>query len=504
MPFNAIFGWLMQRRLHQMELFKNSPIEVQEDWLRKLLFNGQFTDYGILHRFKEVTDYNSFRNIVPLQTYEEVRPWVNRLIAGEKALLWPTDTKMFAKSSGTTSDRSKYIPVTRDSLEDCHQKAGKDLLAVYYSQVPDGKLYKYKHLVVGGSAKNIDLGNDAYIGDLSALLMKNMPWWAEIRRTPSYETALLDQWEEKIARMATEASQEDVGLMVGVPSWTLVILKRILDITGARTIPEIWPNLECFFHGGVSFLPYKKEFQQLMGHKQIYYQESYNASEGFFGIQDRLDDDSLLLMLDYGIFYEFIPLADYVGIQSTKVLSLDEVEVGEKYVVVISTNGGLWRYIIGDTITFTEKYPFRFKIAGRTKSYINAFGEELMVDNAEQAMAYACDSHNAVLRDYTAAPIFMENQKRGGHEWLIEFERDPDNIQSFVRTLDDKLRSLNSDYDAKRTNDFVLQLPLVKVLPPGTFEDWLRLKGKLGGQHKVPRLANNREILEQIMQHVAV
>ncbi|MBU2019328.1 MAG: GH3 auxin-responsive promoter family protein [Bacteroidetes bacterium] len=502
MPFNSIFGWLMQKRVHQIELFKKYPIEVQQEIFSKLLYNGKYTDYGQLNGFNKVDSIRDFQTQVPLQTYDEVKPWVDRLLRGEKALLWPTDTKMFAKSSGTTSDRSKYIPVTRESIEDCHQKGGKDLLALYYNQNPEGKLYSYKHLVVGGSCKSLTTDSDVVTGDLSALIMKTMPWWAEIKRTPTKETALMDEWEEKIARMAIEASQEDVGLIVGVPSWTLVLMRRILEITGANYIDEIWPNVECFMHGGVSFLPYKDQFKALIQKKEMRFMESYNASEGFFGIQDVLGKDDLLLMLDYGIFYEFIPIEHFKGVESNYVVNLSDVEVGKTYAMVISTNGGLWRYIVGDTVEFTEKYPFRFRINGRTKSFMNAFGEELIVDNADRAVQAACSQTNALLRDYSACPIYMENSKKGGHEWLFEFDREPDSIEKFAEILDNHLRLINSDYDAKRSKDLAVLAPKLTVLPIGTFEAWLKAKGKLGGQHKVPRLNNDRKILEQIMQEI--
>lgn len=504
MPFNSIFSWIMKKRLHQIELFQKYPIDVQDELLRKHLFNGSFTEYGKKYGFREIENYSQFKERVPLQTYEDLQPWVERLMKGEKALLWPTDTRMFAKSSGTTSNRSKYIPVTRESMEDCHQRGGKDLLALYYWNNPNAKLYNYKHLVVGGSAKNIQLSEETYAGDLSALLMKNMPWWAEIRRTPTRDTALLEEWEEKIARIALEAYPEDVALMVGVPSWTLVILKRILDITGKDYITDIWPNLECFMHGGVSFAPYKDQFAALMNKSGVNYMESYNASEGFFGIQDQLDNPSLLLMLDYGIYYEFIPMEHYAGKDSKVVQNLEEVEVGKQYALVISTNGGLWRYIIGDTIRFTEKEPYRFVIAGRTRSFINAFGEELIVENADKAIAYASSQTGAQIRDYTAAPVFMENKNSGGHEWAIEFDVLPADLDQFIRMLDTELMRLNSDYEAKRSHDYIMKEPKVNVLPRGTFEDWLRRHDKLGGQNKIPRLNNGREFLDQILQQVRV
>lgn len=511
MPFNTLFGWIMKKRIHQIDLFRKYPIEVQNELFEKLIASGKHTEFGEKFGFKSIHSYQEFQENVPLQGYNELKPWVDRLISGEKALLWPTETKWFAKSSGTTSDRSKLIPVTRDSLEDCHQKGGKDLLALYYENHPSGKLYSHKHMVIGGSAEVNPLREDSYTGDLSAIIMKNLPWWAEIRRTPAREIALMNEWEEKIEKMARASIQEDVGLLVGVPSWTMVIANRVLEMTGKSNLKEVWPNLECFMHGGVSFDPYREEFKQLIPDPKMNYVESYNASEGFFGIQDQLGENNLLLMLDYGIFYEFIPMDQYDGIHSKKTITLSEVELNTQYAIVISTNGGLWRYIIGDTISFTEKYPYRFRVTGRTKSFINAFGEEVIVENAEAAVRYASLKTNAQVRDYTACPVYMSNtdnspsgKKRGGHEWLFEFTKEPENFAVFMDYLDQKLREINSDYDAKRTKDLAMVFPKGELLPKGTFDEWLKSRGKLGGQNKVPRLSNNRDILEQILQGVMI
>ncbi len=504
MPFNSIFGWIMKKRIHQIDLFRKYPIEVQRELFEKMISNGSFTEFGKKYDFKNIKTEKDFQEKVPLQCYEDVKPWIDRTIAGEQGLLWPTETKWFAKSSGTTSDRSKLIPVTRESLEDCHQKGGKDLLALYYENHPTGRLYSFKHMVVGGSAEVNPMSEDSYTGDLSAIIMKNLPWWAEIRRTPSKEIALMNEWEEKIEKMARTTMNEDIGLLVGVPSWTMVIAKRVLELSGKSNLKEVWPNLECFMHGGVSFEPYREEFKKLIPDPNMNYVESYNASEGFFGIQDQANTNQLLLMLDYGIYYEFIPMDAYDGVHSKKTVLLQDIEVGKQYAIVISTNGGLWRYIVGDTIAFTEKYPFRFRVTGRTKSFINAFGEEVIVENAEKAVAYACNQTQSQVRDYTACPVFMEGESRGGHEWLFEFIQEPDDFQLFMASLDDKLREINSDYDAKRTKDLVMVFPKGEILPTGSFDQWLKSKGKLGGQNKIPRLSNNREILEQIVQEVTV
>lgn len=499
MPFNSIFAWVIKKRIHQIDLFRKYPIEVQHELFAELLANGSQTEFGKKHIGHSIKDHDDFLRSVPLHSYEDLIPWIKRSMEGEQSVLWPGETKWFAKSSGTTSDRSKLIPVTRESLENCHYKGGKDLLAMYYDNFPNRKLYNGKHLIVGGSAQVNQLSSDSYFGDLSAIIVKNLPWWAEIRRTPAKEIALLSQWEEKIERMAQSTIKEDVYIIAGVPSWTMVLANRVLEITGKSNLKEVWPNLELFMHGGVSFEPYKQEFERLIPDPGMNYVETYNASEGFFGIQDRTDSKDLLLMLDYGIYYEFIPMSDFRGTDSTVVLPLEEVETDVNYAVVITTNGGLWRYILGDTIRFTSAHPYRFRITGRTKSFINAFGEELIVENADKAITHASQLTDAVVRDYTAAPIFLTDQTSGGHEWLIEFAKQPNDPLRFRRLLDEKLRELNSDYDAKRYHDFIMKEPIIRILPNGSFDQWLKSHGKLGGQNKVPRLSNDRGILEQLL-----
>ncbi|WP_107038300.1 GH3 auxin-responsive promoter family protein [Brumimicrobium mesophilum] len=498
MPFNAIFGWLIKKRIHQIDLFRMHPVEVQKEWFERLILTGRKTVFGKRYNFDDINHYDDFRSNIPLQDYENVKEWVEREVSGEEDVLWPGETQWFAKSSGTTSDRSKFIPVTKDSLEECHYKGGKDLLAIYYSHFPYTKLYKGKHLVVGGTAEQNKLRPDRYTGDLSSIILKNLPWWVEIKRIPSRETALMSEWEEKIEKLAEETMYEDVSSISGVPSWTLVLLNRILEKTGKSDIREVWPNLELFMHGGVSFSPYEKEFKRIIPHEDMHYIESYNASEGFFGIQDELNGD-LLLMLDYGIFFEFIPMSEYKGTQSEKVISLSEVELDTNYAMVISTNGGLWRYILGDTVQFSSLKPYRVKVTGRTKHFINVFGEEVIVDNADKAIKVACERTNSLLKDYTACPIYMEKDKKGGHEWLIEFSKEPEDMFVFSQILDNTLRELNSDYDAKRTMNLTLDFPLVHQARNGLFDEWLKKKGKLGGQHKVPRLSNDRIILEDIL-----
>jgi hypothetical protein len=498
MPFNSIFAWIIKKRMHQIDLFRKYPLEVQQELLERMIDLSKDTEWGRKYNYSALKNYEDFNKNIPLQEYHDVEPIIQRLMAGEQNLLWPSETKWFAKSSGTTSSRSKLIPVTKESLEECHYKGGKDLLALYYHNFPNRKLYKGKHLIVGGSAEVNQLSADSYFGDLSAIIVKNLPWWAEIRRTPAKEIALMSEWEEKIEKMAQNTIHDDVYILAGVPSWTMLLANRALEITGKSNLKEIWPNLELFMHGGVSFKPYKAHFEALIPDSKMNYVETYNASEGFFGIQDLPNSDELLLMLDYGIYYEFIPMSEFNGVDSKKVLSLGEVETGINYALVISTNGGLWRYILGDTIQFKSIFPFRFKITGRTKSFLNTFGEEVVVDNAEHAIAFACLKTHSQIRDFTVAPIYMHGNERGAHEWLIEFVHEPTDFNRFCQLLDEKLREINSDYDAKRYKNMILDKPNIQMIPIGTFDLWLKSKNKLGGQNKVPRLLNDRTIIDEV------
>jgi hypothetical protein len=498
MPFNSIFSWLIKKRIHQIELFIKYPSEVQEEWFGKLIQTASGTEWGSKYDYSSIASYEEFKSRVPLQEYDDVKPYIDRLFTGEQNLLWPGDTKWFAKSSGTTSAKSKFIPVSRDALEDCHYKGGKDLLCLYVHNHPNRKLYKGKTLIVGGSAQLNYLTPDSYFGDLSAIIIKNLPFWVELRRTPKREIALLDKWEEKVEKMANSTMNEDVYILAGVPSWTLVLLKRILEITGKDNIAEVWPRLELFMHGGVNFSPYREQFNRLIRKDGMNYVETYNASEGFFGIQDTTDKNELLLMLDYGIFYEFIPMEDF-GKENPRTIQIGDAEIGKNYAVVISTNAGLWRYILGDTIKFTSRSPYRFVITGRTKQFLNAFGEELIIENAEKAIAIASERTGSLIREYTAGPVYMTEGETGGHEWIVEFEKEPENLAFFTEVLDNALKANNSDYEAKRSNNLNLRFPLLHKAPHGTFYAWLKEKGKLGGQHKVPRLSNNRDVIEELI-----
>lgn len=496
MALNSVISWFVKKRIHQIELFKKYPMEVQNELLMRLIKSAQHTEWGIKYDYKNISSVSEYKSRFPIQRYEDVLPYVKRMQSGRQNLLWANEIRWYAKSSGTTSGKSKYIPISFESLEECHFKGGKDLLALYFDENPDTEVYRGKTLVVGGSKTDIKDGDGSYSGDLSAIIMDNLPIWVEMRRTPSLEIALLDDWEDKLDKMAQLTIPEDVRVLSGVPSWTLVLLKRILELTGKKDIREVWPNIELFMHGGVNFAPYKQQFDHLIS-GNMNYLESYNASEGYFGIQEKLDSDSLLLMLDYGIYYEFVPSGEWDK-DDPKTLSLEEVEIGVQYAIVITTNGGLWRYMIGDTIVFTSLKPFRIKVSGRTKHFINAFGEELIIDNAERAMERAVKETNAVINEYTAGPVYMSDDETGGHEWLIEFENEPSSLEKFGEVLDDELKNLNSDYEAKRTNDFTLKPPVLKVLPKGVFHKWLKQNGKLGGQHKIPRLSNSRLFIEEL------
>ncbi len=503
MPLNTVLSWFIKKRIHQIDLFRTYPLEVQHEVWQGLISKAEDTLWGRQCDFSDIKTIADFKKSTPIQDYEQVKPFVDRLMQGEQNLLWPTDIKWFAKSSGTTNDKSKFIPISREALEDCHYKGGKDLLSIFYNCAPEANLYDGKTLVIGGSSQINQFSNDSYLGDLSAIIMKNLPFWVEYRRTPDMSVALMSVWEEKIEKMAEITAKEDVTNLAGVPSWTLVLLKRILAITGANNISEVWPNLQLYMHGGVSFKPYENQFKQLMPSEKTLFFESYNASEGFFGLQDQAHSEEMLLMLDYGIFFEFMPLEE-LGKENPETLNLEEVELGTSYAVVISTNAGLWRYLLGDTVSFTHKFPFRIKITGRTKSYINVFGEELMVDNSDKAIAEACQKTGAMISDYTAGPIYMSEHRQGGHEWLIAFEKYPNDLRYFSECLDTALKNLNSDYEAKRAFDLNLASPLVHALPHDTFYNWLKSKNKLGGQNKVPRLNNDRKYIDELLEFASL
>ena len=485
--------------MHQIELFIKYPYDVQDEWFQNLISTAQHTEWGKTHGYASIYTQDQFKERVPIQTYDTLKPYIERMLAGEHNILWPSEIKWFAKSSGTTNDRSKFIPVSEESLEECHFKGGKDLLTMYCDNRPDTKIFTGKCLVLGGSHQINQLNADSCYGDLSAVLIKNLPFWAEFYRTPDISIALMDNFEEKVEKMAQATIGVNVTNISGVPTWNLVLAKKVLEITGKDNLLEVWPNLEFYFHGAVSFNPYREQFKKLIPSDDMYYMETYNASEGFFGIQDQPNSEEMLLMLDYGIFYEFLPMEN-INSENPKTLSLTEVELNKNYALIISTNAGLWRYMIGDTIKFTSLSPHRIQITGRTKHFINAFGEEVIIDNAEKALSKACRETNAIIQDYTACPIYFQGNDAGGHEWIIEFEQKPDNIENFTNILDNTLREINSDYDAKRYKDMALRRPLIHVAKAGLFYEWMKNRGKLGGQHKVPRLANDRTYVDEILK----
>ena len=494
---NSLASWFLKKRFHQIELFLKYPIDVQNELLEHLLHTAKNTEIGKQYDFASISTYREFAERVPVTSYEDNHLQIERARKGESNIFWPTPIKWFAKSSGTTNSKSKFIPVSSASLEHCHYAASKDLLCMYLNNNPDANLFLGKSLRLGGS-KELYKENATVYGDLSAILIDNMPFWAEYSSTPNNEVSLMADWELKMQAIVDQTIQENVTSLAGVPSWMLVLLNNVLESTGKSNLFEIWPNLEVYFHGGVNFDPYIEQYNAILPKDNFRYYEIYNASEGFFAIQDRNANKELLLMLDYGIFYEFIPMDTY-GSASQRVIPLEQVQVAKNYAIVITTNAGLWRYKIGDTVRFTSISPFRIKVTGRTKHHINVFGEELIIENAETALKQASKHTQCEILDYTAAPIFMEGREKGAHEWIIEFKTPPKDLSLFTKSLDSALMDLNSDYQAKRFNNITLNLPKVHVARQRLFYDWLKQKNKLGGQHKVPRLSNKRDFIEELL-----
>ena len=492
---------LARLRLWSLEQWMHDTVSAQFNVWQDLLAAGQYTEYGRKHRFSSIQSLQQYKQLVPIAEYDDLKPYIDKMMKGEENILWNTPVNWFAKSSGTTSDKSKFIPVSEESLKENHYRASKDVLSLYYASHPDSDLLTGKSLVIGGSHQIHHLNDETHFGDLSAVILQNSPFWAQWLRTPDLSIALMDEWEAKLEKLARSTIHENVTSMAGVPTWLIVSLKRILEITGKATIKEVWPSLELYMHGGVSFVPYKQHFEKLIG-APINYLEMYNASEGFFAGQDDITAEGMLLMADHGIFYEFMPVDEY-GKDNPRTIQLDEVELNKNYAPVITTNGGLWRYLIGDTIQFTCLEPFRIKVSGRLKHYINAFGEEVIIDNTDKAISIACEKTGAAVKDYTAAPVYFSESENGAHEWLVEFDRQPSSIEQFTKELDDALKSINSDYEAKRYKNIALHMPELQAVPSGSFEKWLGSKGKLGGQHKVPRLSNERTTLEEIKQFIA-
>ncbi len=495
---NSVLNWWIKKRIHQIELFSKYPVEVQNEVFKKLITTARDTEWGKKYDYRSINSKTTFQNRLPISSYEDLKPSIDRLRKGEQNILWPEEITWFAKSSGTTAGKSKFIPLSPAALEECHYKGGKDMLALYFSLYPESELFEGKSLVMGGSRNIFEVSHTTYIeGDLSAILMHNLPFWAQFKRTPSLTIALMDEWENKLELMAESTMNHDVRSISGVPSWMLVLLRKILKKSGKHNLHEIWPNLEVFFHGGVNFEPYREQYNNIIPSEKMAYSDTYNASEGFFAIQDQKNNTDLLLMLDYGIYYEFIPVSS-IDNENPKIVQLADVIIGINYAIIISTNAGLWRYMIGDTVIFTGKTPFRIRITGRVKNFLNAVGEELIIDNAEKAFSIACSKTGAIINEYTAAPLFNNNEV--AHQWLIEFEKKPSDPDFFNEAFDNALKSVNSDYEAKRYHSLLLKQPIIVNLKKNTFYKWMKKRNKLGGQNKIPRLSGSREYVEEILK----
>ena len=501
---NDMTVWFLKRRFERIEQFMKNPVETQQRIFSELIETARYTEWGSRHNYGQIKTIKEFQDQVPVSSYEELYPYIERVLKGEPNVLWPSPIEWFSKSSGTTNARSKYLPVSPEALDECHYEGGKDMMTLLIHNRPDTRVFDGKGLSIGGTLHANPFDDYTHVGDVSAVIMQNLPAWGEFMRTPPLEVALMDHWESKLEKMASICSQENVTSILGVPTWTIVLLDQILEHTKKDNMLEVWPDFEVFVHGAVSFEPYRDLFtKKYFPSDQVTYLETYSASEGFFAIQDDLSKiGEMLLMLDYGIFYEFIPM-DEVGKPHPKALLLDEVEVGVNYALVISTNAGLWRYLIGDTIKFTSKYPFRVKVSGRTKHFINAFGEEVIVENADHAIKIATQKTNSLVGNYTAGPVYMGDGSRGRHEWIIEFTEEPGSQEAFTKILDESLREVNSDYDAKRYKDMALLEPIIHFVPAGTFYAWMGKRKKLGGQNKVPRLSNDRVYLDDMLAMLA-
>jgi hypothetical protein len=496
----AVISAYMRRRLKRLTEMQARPEAIQQEWFHNLIHTANHTAFGLQYGFKQIRSMAEYQERVPVSSYEAFYPWIEQALAGKADVLWPGKVAWFAKSSGTTNDKSKYIPITADSLEDCHYRAGKDLFAQYFENVPGSRMLKGKNLVIGGSHEVVRMQSDRHAGDLSAVLIENLPMFYAHYRTPDKSITLMGEWEAKLDAISKAVIHAPVTSMTGVPTWLLVLFERLFEMRGMqeKNLLEIWPDLEVFFHGAVAFGPYREQFKKLIPSSRMQYMETYNASEGFFAFQDELGSEDLLLLLDHGIVYEFIPM-DQAEDPFPRSLTIGEVSLGVQYAIVISTNGGLWRYRVGDTVKFTSLQPYRIRITGRTKHFINAFGEELIIENAEQGLLSACAETGAVIKDYTAGPVYASDTQKGGHAWVIEFEVMPSDTRHFMQVLDTRMQALNSDYAAKRYHDMAMVFPELLVVKPGTFYTWMKQRDKLGGQHKVPRLSNDRTYIEQLL-----
>ncbi|MAZ30603.1 MAG: hypothetical protein CMP57_00750 [Flavobacteriales bacterium] len=496
--YNSIASKIIKKRINQINLFIEFPHKIQDNLLKKLIQKAKNTAYGIKYNFKYIQSKSDFVKNIPLSNYDDLDPYINRMRTGEQNVLWPSRIKWFAKSSGTENSKSKYIPISDESIKKCHYKGGKDLLSIYCNHFPVKNIFQGKSVLLGGSHEMSRFSNQIYEGDLSAIIVDNLPFWVRLQQSPSKEISLMSEWEKKIDLMVDQAIYEDVSSLSGVPSWAMIFANKVLEKTGKSNLHQVWPNFELYMHGGVQFSPYRKYFEKIFP-KGINYLETYNASEGFFGVQDIPGDRGMLLMLNYGIYYEFLPLKGLSDINPIS-LSLEQVNMGEDYAMVISTNSGLWRYLIGDTIRFTCLSPFRIIVTGRTKHFLNSFGEELMVHNADQALQIACDQTKSEFIDYTASSKHASTKMKAHHEWLIEFIVPPKDLNFFVDVFDSSLMNLNSDYEAKRFKSLILQKPILHIAKKRLFYNWMKQKGKLGGQNKVPRLSDDRIYLEELLK----
>jgi hypothetical protein len=501
--FSQTLNNQLSKRYEDFIQSMEEPVAKQEQIMLDLVRKSKDTVFGKDHHFSQIRQLQHFQENIPIREYGELQPYIDQTLEGKSDVLWPGRIRWFAKSSGTTSAKSKFIPVSDEALQDCHYKAGRELIAAIGHNYPELQIFFGNGLILGGSHKINKLNEHSSIGDLSAILTQNLPFWAKLWQQPSIKTAIIADWEVKIEQMAQEVMNKNITHITGVPTWTIVLINHLLEKSGKDNILELWPNLELYVHGGVNFSPYAESFKKLIPRDNMHYVETYNASEGFFGFQDQKNSKELLLLTKHGIFYEFIPLEE-LGNEKPACLTLDDIEIGKNYALVISTNGGLWRYLIGDTIRFTSKYPFRFLLSGRTRSFINAFGEELILENAEKAITKACQLCDAEISDYTAAPIYLSDSNKGTHEWIIEFSKKPGNFSEFCRLLDQCLQEVNSDYEAKRFKNIALVEPQINAVEKGTFYRWMKKRGKLGGQNKVPRLFNDRTYIDDIKAFMAI
>lgn len=495
---NSLFRRYLNFRMRHIRRYMAHPHEVQQEWFDRLMLAAKDTEWGRQYDFKSIKSHRQYANRIPVQDYESLQPFIQRMMLGEKDVLWNGRTRYFSKSSGTTNDRSKFIPVSSQNLRYCHKGGSWDTTAIFYDQRSDAELFKRRSLLMGGSLSRFEPFPRSIVGDVSAVMISQMPFFIRPFFTPDFETALMPDFEKKIERMVRICSQEDVVMLGGVPTWTIVLFRQILELTGKKNMLEVWPNLQAYIHGGVSFTPYREQFRKYLPSDKVSYQEIYNASEGYFAIQNDFSSNDMLLLLNNGVYYEFLPMEEWQK-EFPKAIPLEAVEVGKNYAVIISTNAGLWRYKIGDTVTFTSVSPYKIRITGRTRQFINVFGEEVMVENTDRALAETCAATGAVVLEYTLAPIYLKGENKGGHEWLVEFEREPKDLAHFNSLLDNNLQKINSDYEAKRYHNLALEPLRLRPVPPGTFHTWMKMKGKYGGQHKVPRLSNERNYVDDIL-----